>query len=224
MEAAESHGYINDQSDFNQLIWEFENRDPGEKLFLFNITIQSHGSYTDPDYPAKVQLMDEPGEYPMAEQYLTLVRETDQAFEGLIRYFEKQEEPVLIVMFGDHQPSVEQEFLDKAYGVEQKDMTMAQYMGKFRVPFVIWNNYGLEVEAPEITSLNFLGQYVMDCVGIDGGEYSDFLREFQQEIPALTFSGYFDSEGKAHSHLETNELDEVIGEYETVQYYRMFEK
>ena len=42
----------------------------------------------------------------MAEQYLTLVRETDQAFEKLIRYFEKQEEPVLIVMFGDHQPSV----------------------------------------------------------------------------------------------------------------------
>ena len=224
VEAAESHGYINDQSDFNQLIWEFENRDPGEKLFLFNVTIQSHGSYTDPDYPAKLQLTDEPGEYPMAEQYLTLVRETDQAFEGLIRYFEKQEEPVLIVMFGDHQPSVEQEFLDKAYGVEQKDMTMAQYMGKFRVPFVIWNNYGLEVEAPEITSLNFLGQYVLDCVGIDGGEYSDFLREFQQEIPALTFSGYFDSEGKAHSHLETNELDEVIGEYETVQYYRMFEE
>ena len=65
---------------------------------------------------------------------------------------------------------------------------------------------------------------MLDCVGIDGGEYSDFLREFQQEIPALTFSGYFDSEGKAHSHLETNELDEVIGEYETVQYYRMFEE
>lgn len=112
VEAAESHGYVNDQSDFNQVIWEFENREPGEKLFLFNVTIQSHGSYTDPDYPARVQLEGKEGAYPMAEQYLTLVQETDQAFEKLIRYFEEQEEPVLIVMFGDHQPSVEQEFLD----------------------------------------------------------------------------------------------------------------
>ena len=222
--AEESHGYINDRSDFAQLIWEFEHRRPGEKLFLFNVTIQSHGSYTDPDYPAKVQLAEEPGKYPMAEQYLTLVKETDQAFEELIRYFEEQEEPVLIVMFGDHQPSVEQGFLDEAYGVKQKDMTMAQYMGKFRVPFVIWSNYGLNAEGPEITSLNFLGQYVLDCAGIERGEYGDFLREFQKEIPALTFSGYFDRTGKAHSHLETNKWEEKIGEYETVQYYQMFEK
>ena len=224
VEAEESHGYINDRSDFRQLIWEFKNREPGEKLFLFNVTIQSHGSYTDPDYPAKVQLAEEPGKYPMAEQYLTLVQETDQAFEELIRYFENQEEPVLIVMFGDHQPSVEQGFLDEAYGVKQEDMTMEQYMGKFRVPYLIWSNYGLNAEAPEITSLNFLGHYVLELAGIDGGEYGDFLRELQKEIPALTFSGYFDSEGEAHSHLETNEFDEAIGEYETVQYYRMFGK
>ena len=222
VEAVESHGYVNDQSDFNQVIWEFENREPGEKLFLFNVTIQSHGSYTDPDYPARVQLEGKEGVYPMAEQYLTLVQETDQAFEKLIRYFEEQEEPVLIVMFGDHQPSVEQEFLDLAYGVEQKDMTMEEYMGKFRVPFVIWSNYGLEPKIPEITSLNFLGQYVLDLAGIESDTYGDFLREFRNEIPALTFSGYFDSEGEAHSHLETNAFDEKIEEYQIVQYDRMF--
>ncbi len=220
--AEESHGYINDQSDFNQLIWEFENREPGEKLFIFNVTIQSHGSYTDPDYPAQVQLTDEPGKYPMAEQYLTLVQETDQAFQTLIQYFEQQEEPVMIVMFGDHQPSLEQEFLDKAYGVAQEDMTMEEYMGKFRVPYLIWTNYEWEAETPELMSLNFLGEYVLECAGIDSGEYGDFLREFRQEIPALTFSGYFDAEGNAHSHLETNAFAEKIEEYQIVQYQEMF--
>lgn len=222
VEAAESHGYINDQSDFNQLIWEFENRQPGEKLFLFNVTIQSHGSYTDPDYPARVQLADEPGKYPLAEQYLTLVQETDQAFQTLIQYFERQEEPVMIVMFGDHQPSLEQEFLDKAYGVKQEDMTMEEYMGKFRVPYLIWTNYEWEAETPQLMSLNFLGEYVLECAGIDSGEYGGFLREFRQEIPALTFSGYFDREGNAHSHLETNEFAEKIEEYQIVQYQEMF--
>ncbi len=53
----------------------------GKPLFLFNVTIQSHGSYTVEDYPAEVTVADEPGKYPMAEQYLTLANKSDQAFK-----------------------------------------------------------------------------------------------------------------------------------------------
>ena len=60
-------------------------------LFLFNVTIQNHGSYTVEDYPTRVQLTDAPGKYPMAEQYLTLANETDLAFQQLIDYFSQQE-------------------------------------------------------------------------------------------------------------------------------------
>lgn len=224
VEAREAHGYISDESDFAQVIYEYENREPGEKLFLFNVTIQNHGSYTDQAYETRIQLTDEPGVYPMAEQYLTLEGETDDAFRTLVEYFEKQQEPVLIVMFGDHQPAVEQALLDKAYGVKQEDMDMEEYMGKFRVPFVIWNNYGLEIETPEITSLNFLGRYVMECAGIEEGPYGDFLNRFCREIPALTFAGYFDETGNAHSHLETNTYKEKIKEYQIVQYYTLFDR
>ena len=92
--------------------------------------VQNHGGYTAADYPAQVTLTDAPGEYPMAEQYLTLANKTDQAFRTLVEYFQNQEEPTIILMFGDHQPSVEQGFLDKAYGVTQDQMNMNQYMGK----------------------------------------------------------------------------------------------
>ena len=136
----EEHGYVSDDSDFEQIIWEFEHKDESTPLFLFNVTIQNHGSYTVEDYPAEVQLADEPGAYPKAEQYLTLANKTDEAFKKLIDYFSAQTEPTILVMFGDHQPSVEQEFLDKAYGVTQDEMTMAQYMDKFKVPFIIWAN------------------------------------------------------------------------------------
>ena len=59
-------------------------------------------------------------------------------------------------MFGDHQPSVEQEFLDKAYGVTQDEMTMAQYMDKFKVPFIIWANDPLTSDSTKVTSLFLL--------------------------------------------------------------------
>ena len=219
-----AHGYVSDSSDFDQVIWEYEHWDPDRPLFLFNVTIQNHGSYTDKTYPAQVQLTDEPGAYPMAEQYLTLARETNQAFQKLVEYFSQQEEPTIILMFGDHQPSVEQEFLDKAYGVTQDEMTMEQYMDKYRVPYVVWANFPLEEEEQSgaTTSLNFLSQYILEYTGVQSDSYFSFLDRLRQTLPAITFVGYLDQEGNAYSHLENNEFTSLIEDYQCVQYERLF--
>ena len=218
----EEHGYVSDQSSFNQIIYEFEHKDPEERLFLFNVTIQNHGSYTVEDYPAEVQLTDEPGKYPMAEQYLTLANKTDEAFRLLVDYFSQQEEPTIILMFGDHQPSVEQEFLDKAYGVTQDQMTMEQYMGKYKTPFLIWANYDLPDDEIPTTSLNFLGQYLLSYAGIENSLYENYLQNFQEVLPAMTFVGYIDQNGKAYSHLEQNEYTTLIEDYRTLAYDNLF--
>lgn len=125
-------------------------------------------------------------------------------------------------MFGDHQPSVEQEFLDKAYGVTQDEMTMAQYMDKFKVPFIIWANYPLTGDSTKITSLNFLAQYVLRNAGIETSAYGKYLWNLQKNIPAMTFAGYFDSEGNAYSHLDTTKFTPLIEDYERVQYNNLF--
>ena len=218
----EEHGYVSDDSDFKQVIWEFEHKQEGTPLFLFNVTIQNHGAYTVEDYPAEVTVEDAPGEFPKAEQYLTLANKTDESFRQLVEYFEQQTEPTIIVMFGDHQPSVEQEFLDMAYGVSEDGMTMEQYMDKFKVPFVIWANYPLTGEQPGITSLNFLAQYVLRDAGIRTSAFGSYLWDFMKTIPAMTFAGYFDSEGNAYSHMETNAFTPKIDAYRTVQYNELF--
>ena len=216
------HGYVSDRSDFEQLIWELEHKEPEQPLFLFNVTIQSHGGYTVPNYPAEVTLTDAPGQYPMAEQYLTLANKTDEALEELIAYLQEMDEPTILLMFGDHQPSVEQEFLDKAYGVTQDHMSMEQYMGKYQVPFLIWANYPLPEGGPENTSLNFLGQYLLRYAGIEGTTYGDFLWDLQTRLPAVTFVGYTDTEGHAYSHLESNGWTALIEDYQRVQYNNLF--
>ena len=216
------HGYVSDAADVQQIIWEFEHKEEGRPLFLFNVTIQNHGGYTVEDYPPQVTLTDEPGRYPMAEQYLTLANKTDQAFQTLVDYFSQIEEPTIVVMFGDHQPSLEQEFLDKVYGVTQDQMTMEQYMGKYYVPFVIWANYPLPEPGPEVTSLNFLGQYLLRYAGIQETPYGSFLWQLQERLPALTFVGYVDGTGHAYSHLETNDFTEQIQDYQRLQYNALF--
>ena len=73
--------------------------------------------------------------------------------------------------------------MDKAYGVAQGEMALEQYMGKFQVPFVIWANYPLPQDGPEVTSLNFLGQHVLRYAGIESSLYGNFLWQMQQACP-----------------------------------------
>ena len=216
--------YISDETSFDQIIWEYENKQPNEKLFVFNVTIQNHGGYTEPDYPAQVTVTGANGEYPKAEQYLTLAAKTDDAFRNLVEYFEQQDEPTIILMFGDHQPNVEEEFLDMAYGLTGDGMTMEQYMGKFRTPFVIWANYPLPDSQLNDPSLNFLGLYLMRYAGIEPSSYAQYLWNLQKTLPAVTFVGYTDPEGNAYSHLETNDFAALIQEYQAFQYNNLFGK
>ena len=108
------------------------------------------------------------------------------------------------------------------YGVPEDGMTMEQYMDKFKVPFVIWANYPLTGEKPGITSLNFLAQYVLRDAGIQTSAFGSYLWNLTKTIPAMTFAGYFDSEGNAYSHLETTEMTDLIRQYQTVQYNELF--
>ena len=219
----EEHAYLSDYSDFQQIIWEFEHKEAGEPLFLFNVTYQNHGGYEEEDYPTQVTLTDYPGQYPRAEQYLTLVNKTDEYFRLLVDYFSTYEEPTLIVMFGDHPPSVEQEFLDLAYGANQEEMTMEEYMDRYQVPFVVWANYPLDTQnGPQITSLNYLAQYVLGYAGIERNVYGDFLWQMQKSIPVFTAIGYLDSQGNPHSYQENGVLAQMIRDYQCLQYDRLF--
>ena len=222
----ELRNYVSDEADYQKLIQVVEAKEnPEDKLFIFNVTMQNHGGYegTYDNFEQEVWLTGEyEGKYPKTDQYLSLMKRSDQAFQYLVEYFSLTDQPTMIVMFGDHQPSVEQGFLDLAYGVTQEQMTMEQYMGKYYVPFVIWANYPLPGTGPETTSLNFLGQYLLRYAGIAGTPYGDFLWQLQEELPALTFVGYVDQTGRAYSHLETNDFTARIEDYQRLQYNNLF--
>lgn len=73
-----------------------------------------------------------------AEQYLSLVKKTDDAFKQLVEYFSKVKEPTIIVMYGDHQPAVQSSFYDSLFGKSACSLTNEELMNKYRTPFIIW--------------------------------------------------------------------------------------
>ncbi|MEI3280165.1 MAG: sulfatase-like hydrolase/transferase [Eubacterium ramulus] len=54
--------------------------------------------------------------YPKANRYLSLVKRSDDAFRELTEYFSQVTEPTIICMFGDHLPSIEDEFYEELFG------------------------------------------------------------------------------------------------------------
>ncbi len=190
--------YVSDASDFARLIEQVENKkSPDEKLFLFNVTMQNHGGYlTDYDnFEQEVILTgDLAGKYPEAEQYLSLIKKTDEAFEGLINYFKNCDEPTMIVMFGDHQPSVENEFYDEIAGISSYEVPAKDRLMWYQTPFVIWTNY--EQPSADIGKLSslYLSSYVLKASGLELTPYNKYLLKLSENVPIMHPLGCYDSD------------------------------
>ena len=102
-------GNYSDQADFAWIIDRFEQKKEGEPFFLFNVTMQNHGGYGQETLDGNWQVstdLSALGDYPQAELFFSLMKETDQAIEKLVTYFSQVEEPTIICIYGDHQPDL----------------------------------------------------------------------------------------------------------------------
>ena len=81
---------------------------------MFNVTMQNHSGYqyTYSNFDQEIYLTGAmEGKYPKVDQYLSLIKKSDTALQELIEYYSQVDEPTIICIFGDHQPSVESAFL-----------------------------------------------------------------------------------------------------------------
>lgn len=128
---------ISDKANYEKIMEEYEAH-KGENFFMFNITMQNHGGYelTFEHFEESADLSVY-GNYPQAEQYLSLIKRSDESLQGLIEYFSTVEEPTLICFFGDHLPSVETGFYNLLYGKDISDLTPEERQLMYATPMLI---------------------------------------------------------------------------------------
>ena len=204
--------YVSDLSDYKNIIKMCEENDG--RLFIFNVTMQNHSGYDDANYENNVSIEDYPGEFPMAEQYLGLVNESDRAFEYLIKYFSKSDEKTLILMFGDHQPKLEDEF----YTAVRNDDEIQKL---FATIYVAWANYNIDYDWPGVASLNYLGIDMLEALGMELTDYEKFVLMSQDYIPYINVNGYADNAYVTHQITSTE--DSIINTYNILQYNNLFD-
>lgn len=215
--------YYSDASTYEKVIELYESKKENEKLFVWDLTMQNHGGYGSVDgFENELNLT----EYPELEQaaaYVTLMKYTDEAMKELIAYFEKEEEPTMIVMFGDHQPALSDGTYDVLYGKDENDVGDEEREKRYITPFLIWNNYGLEESYIEQMSSNYLSAYVFQQAGFALTPYQKLLLELYEYYPVVNVQGVYDAEGKFWSwdNVEDSADYEKLHDYQIVQYYMM---
>lgn len=216
--------YISDASNYEHVIKLFEEKEQGEKLFLFNVTIQNHGGYMldTVGIPQWVAMRGEYRKYNQAEQYLSLMRASDKALKDFITYFEKVDEPTMIVFFGDHQPNVESAFIEDLMGEPLASLNMEEVQRRYTVPFFIWTNYDIEEAYYDKISVNYLSTLAMELAGLELPAYNQYLSRLYEKLPVVNALGYADGEGGWHYFREENELQPYLDGYEMVQYDYLF--
>ncbi len=217
--------YISDEEMYDKIIERFEGRRVNENLFIMSISMQNHGGYAT-DYDNFEEKYYKIGRsYTDANQFFSLIRESDDALKDFITYFEGIDEPVEIIFFGDHQPSLNRKFYEILNGKGLSGLTLAELEALYTVPFFIWTNYDTPEENVEITSLNFLSTMALERAGIDLPPYYQFMSDLREVVPAINARGYYSLEAGRYLHVEDalgKEL-EWIKKYESLQYNGLFD-
>lgn len=221
--------YISDSDNYKKLIQMYEQRDTSKPWFMFNVTMQNHGGYDTvyDNFPETVYLPDDTeGKYPKTKQYLSLMKETDKAFQELVEYFSQVDEPTIILMFGDHQAKIEEEFYEDVLfdGTKISALTLEQNQKRYITPFVIWANYDIEEQEVDMISANYLSTLLLKTAGLEMTTYNQYLWNLYQELPVINAVGYIDKDGNYYDYSDDSVYTEALEDYKILQYNNMFDK
>lgn len=133
------------------------------KDFVHTITVQGHGSYTvEMEYDSEIIVSGTSEERHRAyEYYVNQMHEMDDFIGELIEALSNYEEDVVLVMYGDHLPTL---------GLQAEDM---ESNSEFNTEYVIWDNMGLEKKVENINSFQ-LSATVLNRLGIHKGTITKF--------------------------------------------------
>lgn len=204
----------------------------GETLFHYTTTIQNHMSYTADKYgegydfppvPLNAEVSDQVRT--MLEVYVEGVRDADAMLGRLRNYFAAQNEPVVLVFFGDHLPYLG----DNQLGYAELGMTQEanwDALTSYETPYIIWANdaaakilnweaavKALDLPDGGMLSAAFLGATVLELTG-RGGEspWFSFLNQLRREAPVVQKDTYLLSGNALLSQEDLNADDSEKGQ------------
>jgi len=218
------HSHISDMSNYKKIVKLVnQENEAGNSFFLFDVTMQNHGGYTADDVDQVISV--DGYDNDVVNRFLSLEKYSDDALQYLIEYFKNYDEPTLIIMFGDHYPTMPESFTEYVSGANYDSLDLEQQEHYYATPFFIWANYDIPEEQNVVTSTNYLSTILLEQTGLKMTDYNYYLKNLMTEIPALNHLGYEDANGNWYSWTDGSEEDlNYEWQYECLQYNELAEK
>lgn len=172
--------------------------------FVFGITVQGHGDYPEEkviENPRiKVQGIEDEGRTNAWEYYVNQLYETDQFIGDLIGMLEEREEPTVLVLYGDHLPTM---------GLQAKDLKN-RYL--YNTNYVIWDNIGLKQEDKNLAAYQIMAD-VFQRLDIHSGTVFNYhqnrrkTKNYLADLELLQYDILYGEQyvygGKEHNPVQT---------------------
>ncbi len=164
-------GWMKDQYLLPEIKKCFDNTDGRD--FLYTITVQTHGSYPtsyNKDNAVKVLYSDIESDalINQVEYYATQMRETDEFIKSLCEWLNSYDEPTVVVMYGDHMPSLNIDTNELMFG----DL--------FETEYVMYSNFDLKKQRNDLEAYE-LSSYVMSRLGMNNGILTKIHQECKDD-------------------------------------------
>jgi len=222
-----SEYFFMDYDFFDFIIEGYENS--AKPYFNFSVTYQNHGPYSD-EYKEGNDIIEfkegyDEKAFNIINNYLSGIKRTDEAIKKLIEYFRDQEEPTVVVLFGDHKPWLGNDDIGyKMLGIDIDMKTPQGMVNYYETPYVIWGNdsakevYGDVFKGQGNTiSPNFLMPELFNLMGLKGNEYMQYINDLKQSVDVLN-KVYYKENGEYTNKL-SKENEELLKQFTNVEFY-----
>lgn len=190
--------FVDDNTFFDSIIDGYENSvKDGIPYFNFSVTYQNHVPYNDQSYERKEYYFENNGMneklYNQINEYLYGIKRTNSALNKLIKYFDKEKEPVIVILFGDHNPALG----DNALGYHELNIdidlsNIEGFLNYYETPYVIHANESAKEmfnndfvgEGDDISPI-FLMNVLFENMDLKGNSYLQYMSSLKKDINVI---------------------------------------
>lgn len=202
--------YETDESVYRNLIQWYEEMPENKPRFLYLLTIQNHGDWNINDSSDDiVHVSNDFGDSTeKVNEYLSCIKQSDEAFKQLTDYFSSVDRDVVVCMVGDHSPYLAGAVMKEGFSEAEKSLRLRG------TPFMVWSNRELEEENTGYVSLNYLPSIILDAAGIPSMPYYKYMGQLRKKLPVVSSYGkYFDSDGNEYDYEEETVYTSEVQDY-----------
>lgn len=205
-----------------------ENKKTGKPYFSFNVTYQNHGPYkSGVSYGEFIYKNDYSEEtYNILNNYFGGIYQTNEQIKMLIEHFRKEDEPVVVVLFGDHNPWLgDNNSVYHELGINIDLSTEEGFYNYYNTPYIIWaNDKAKDVLGKEIVGEGamigpyFLMNELFSVLGYEGNEFMKISNRLKEDIEVVHTNKRYIQFGELTNEL-TEESKQKLTEFLHAQYY-----